>query len=286
MSLVTLPTTFTPSSSCLVSSNVWEIITSTPFCPTPCHYFLQGPPSTSDCLPLSYQESPSTFYLPGGQGCPPGYESACVSTKSLGAYTVSLEICCPRFVYPRPLVSRNYLCLPSCQYLQQLPMPVQSDPLVANDSGLLQSVPSGWNSNNNYDGDCISNRHYLNYHCHGNCWSCERLRNCHQNTWPDHGKPPQDAPWQTIDTAQSPNATAGATSNSISQSSGPNTTIIALICVVVFLVIAIILGFVIRKFYWGKNRRRTSAHVRLGAKPSPNSASNRAELRRFMSSVA
>jgi len=88
------------------------------------------------------------------------------------------------------------------------------------------------------------------------------------------------------DPTTSPNATAGATSNSISQSSGPNTTIIALICVVAFLVIAIILGFVIRKFYWGKNRRRTSAHVRLGAKPSPNSASNRAELRRFMSSVA
>jgi hypothetical protein len=160
MSLVTLPTTFTPSSSCLASSNVWDIITTTTFCSTPCHgYFLQGPPSTSDCLPLSYQESPSTFYLPGGQGCPPGYSSACVSTKSLGAYTVSLEICCPRFVYPRPLVFRNYVYPLANNYLQQLPMPVQSEPLVANDSGLLQSVPSG---NNNHDGDCISNRHYLN----------------------------------------------------------------------------------------------------------------------------
>jgi len=245
MSLVTLPTTFTPSSSCLASSNVWDIITTITFCSTPCHYFLQGPPSTSDCLPLSYQESPSTFYLPGGQGCPPGYSSACVSTKSLGAYTVSLSICCPS----------NFQCQSSPSLLWQTtlgcfsPFPQETTTMTVIAS---QTGTTSTNVVTETSGGAV-------------------------NAYAIAIKIP--------DPTTNPNATAGATSGSIPQSSGLNTTMIALICVVVFLVIAIILGFVIRKFCWGKNRRRTSAHVRLGAKPSPNSASNRTELRRFLSSV-
>jgi hypothetical protein len=95
MSLVPLTTTFTPSSSCLASDNIWEI-----FISTSTAYFLQGPPSTSDCLPSGY-EVPSygdsglgfTFYFPGI--CPSGYTAACTSTNGLGPYTVTMQMCCP-----------------------------------------------------------------------------------------------------------------------------------------------------------------------------------------------
>jgi len=91
---LTLPTTFTPPSSCLASTNIWAITTAT-FCATStlCPYYLmQGPPTTDSCLPPSYGGEFS-FYLPGE--CPSGYTSACTSVKSLGAYTVTVSICCP-----------------------------------------------------------------------------------------------------------------------------------------------------------------------------------------------
>jgi len=91
---LTLPTTFTPPSSCLGSTNIWEIIT-TSYCSTHtlCPYYLMQGPPTTDCLPPSYDGSEFSFYLPGE--CPSGYTSACTSVKSLGTYTVTVSICCP-----------------------------------------------------------------------------------------------------------------------------------------------------------------------------------------------
>jgi hypothetical protein len=104
-----LTTTFTPASSCLGGSNIWQIYLD---CPYSCSstYFLQGPPSTyaSGCLPPSYQGSEYTFYYPGI--CPSCYTSACTSVKSLGTYTVTVQICCPtRFVFLLLHNFRNYV---------------------------------------------------------------------------------------------------------------------------------------------------------------------------------
>jgi hypothetical protein len=112
MSIEALTTTFTPASSCLGNTNIW-LINLLEICPnsSPCpYYFLQGPPSTSDCLPQSYGGSEYSFYYPGI--CPSGYTSACTSIKSLGTYTVTVQICCPtRFVFLLPLLFRNYVYL-------------------------------------------------------------------------------------------------------------------------------------------------------------------------------
>jgi hypothetical protein len=118
--LVPLTTTFTPAYSCLASNNIWQIIISTSF-----GYFLQGPPSTSDCLPSGYSYGDSgsglTFYFPGI--CPLGYTAACTSTNSLGPYIANVQICCPsRFVFPLRLVVRNFVYPNSfqCQFSPSL----------------------------------------------------------------------------------------------------------------------------------------------------------------------
>ncbi|KAN0075868.1 hypothetical protein V8E54_007138 [Elaphomyces granulatus] len=89
MTLEALTTTFTPARSCLGDSNIWQL----PYLQAV--YYLQGPPSISysGCLPPSYRGSEFTFYYPGI--CPSGYTSACTSVKSLGTYTVTVQICCP-----------------------------------------------------------------------------------------------------------------------------------------------------------------------------------------------
>jgi hypothetical protein len=120
-STTSLPTTFTPASSCLGSNNIWNIILTT-FCPIPqeCpEYLMQGPPSTSGCLPPGYGEN--VIYYPGI--CPSGYTTACTSIQTVletsstsvldfGAfYTVmTAQICCPtRFVFSLPFVFRNHI---------------------------------------------------------------------------------------------------------------------------------------------------------------------------------
>ena len=117
--MTTLQTTFTPASSCLGSNNIWQIITMNP-CPTISlcsEYLLQGPPSTSDCLPPGY--GGNTIYYPGI--CPSGYSKACTSLQTVletttnvldvGIYTVmTVQICCPtRFVSSLPFVFRGYI---------------------------------------------------------------------------------------------------------------------------------------------------------------------------------
>ena len=105
MSLVTIPATFTPASSCLGTANIWEISTSDQYNNDYEYnngyggnnghnigYFVQGPPSTSDCLPPGYVPSTDTFYA---GPCPLGYSTACIHTKSLDIYTVTIATCCP-----------------------------------------------------------------------------------------------------------------------------------------------------------------------------------------------
>jgi hypothetical protein len=113
-SIAALTTTFTPASSCLGDTNIWLVydvefrncFLTNSFCS---YYFLQGPLSTSACLPPSYGGSENTFYYPGI--CPSGYTSACTSVQSLGTYSVTVQICCPiRFVFlPPHLYNRNYV---------------------------------------------------------------------------------------------------------------------------------------------------------------------------------
>ena len=107
MSVAALTTTFTPAPSCLGNSNIWQIHYGTNCAACP-YYFLQGPPSTSDCLPPSYAGSEYTFYYPGI--CPSGYTSACTSVKSLGSYTATVEICCPAGLVPLfPFFFKKYV---------------------------------------------------------------------------------------------------------------------------------------------------------------------------------
>jgi hypothetical protein len=83
-------------------------------------YLMQGPPSTSGCLPPSYGEN--VIYYPGI--CPSGYTKACTSIQTVletfstsvldpGAYYMTVmtaEICCPtRFVFSLPFVFRNHI---------------------------------------------------------------------------------------------------------------------------------------------------------------------------------
>src|ERR1700740_985137 len=95
--------TFTPGVSCLGSDNIWQIIIATTFCSdiAACsEYLLQGPPSTSDCLPPSY--GPGAIYH---AGCPSGYTKACTVietvVKTAAAFldatstVTSVQICCP-----------------------------------------------------------------------------------------------------------------------------------------------------------------------------------------------
>jgi hypothetical protein len=92
MSLVTMPATFTPASSCFGATNIWQILATGSY-----YYYLQGPPptSTSDCLPPGYVPSTETFYV---GPCPLGYSTACINIRSLDTYTVSIATCCPRSV--------------------------------------------------------------------------------------------------------------------------------------------------------------------------------------------
>jgi len=78
-----LPTIFTPASSCLGSSNIWEIIGGGS------DILLQGPPSISDCLPV-----PSTNLVYLGP-CPQGYSIACTGSTLLPSSTLTLGTCCP-----------------------------------------------------------------------------------------------------------------------------------------------------------------------------------------------
>jgi hypothetical protein len=200
---------------------------------------MQGPPSTSDCLPQGYQDSPDTFYLPasGSPTCPPSYESSCASTKSLGAYTVTLEICCPG----------NFQCQPSPIYEWQTTLGCFS-PFTGSGTETITVIASETGTTSittltQTAGEAV------------NAYAIAiQIPN-----------PTKGDPNPTI------LATASATSSPIQQSSGLNPTTIALICVLAVLVIAI-LGFVIR-FYWTKNRRQTLDRTPLSGKLTPNSAS-------------
>jgi hypothetical protein len=102
--IVTIPPTFTPASSCLGSSNIWEIVLTSICDPndfiSPCPaYLLQGPKTTSDCLPPSYVPWRESSLVYQGS-CPQGYWTACTSQSTAYTYTMTFGICCPRFVLP------------------------------------------------------------------------------------------------------------------------------------------------------------------------------------------
>ena len=108
--IVTIPPTFTPASSCLGSSNIWEIVLTSICDPndfiSPCPaYLLQGPKTTSDCLPPSYVPWRESSLVYQGS-CPQGYWTACTSQSTAYTYTMTFGICCPRFVLPLYFVFR------------------------------------------------------------------------------------------------------------------------------------------------------------------------------------
>jgi hypothetical protein len=97
-SLLTRPITFTPDSSCLGSTNIWEIFPSE--CPrggeNNCTYFLQGPPITTNigCLPPNYEPTGLLYLGP----CPQGYQTCTNAPSSSLTNAATVSTCCPRFV--------------------------------------------------------------------------------------------------------------------------------------------------------------------------------------------
>lgn len=275
MSFVPLTTTFTPASSCLGSNNIWQIIYTTPcssareICSE--FYYIQGPPSTSDCLPSSYQApgdpvSGFTFYYPGI--CPSGYEIACSSTKSLGPYTATAQICCPsRFVSPLRLVVRNY-----------------AYPKLAN-SFECQSSPSlEWQTTLGcYTPFTITTTIAVTVSETGATTTALVSPNGAVNAYaiavatqnPGFSNP-------TVQSTGSPNSTTSQ-APAATKSSGLNTTgeiIIGVLGALLTIVIISILAWI--GFRWHKNRRRKSGHVLLDSKPprsSLHSGTSETELR-------
>jgi hypothetical protein len=130
--IVTIPPTFTPASSCLGSSNIWEIVLGTSVCTpndpiSPCPaYLLQGPITSSDCLPPSYVPWRKSSLVYQGS-CPQGYWTACTSESTAYTSTVIFGICCPRFVLPLPFIFRirnnidNTTSSFKCQFTSSIP---------------------------------------------------------------------------------------------------------------------------------------------------------------------
>jgi hypothetical protein len=101
MSIAALTTAFVPSSSCLASDNIWKVFTT---CPgnDQCYYLLQGPPSTSDCLPTAYRIDSTAYYSPAH--CPSGYTPACSSLNTINHFTETVYTCCPTYAHPRRFI--------------------------------------------------------------------------------------------------------------------------------------------------------------------------------------
>lgn len=90
--LGTIATTFSPAATCLATSNVWKV--SGQLCgDLPCWYYLQGPTSTSACLPTGYNPDPDSYFA--ATECPQGYSTACSQRKTTGTGTEILATCCP-----------------------------------------------------------------------------------------------------------------------------------------------------------------------------------------------
>jgi hypothetical protein len=96
MSIGALTTTFLPPSSCLARDNIWLVHTT---CPDNdgCYYLLQGPPTTTDCMPKDYRHENTAYYSPGL--CPAGYTPACSATSTRSrTITETMYTCCPSYV--------------------------------------------------------------------------------------------------------------------------------------------------------------------------------------------
>jgi hypothetical protein len=238
MSLVPLTTTFTPSSSCLGTNNIWwQIVSTSPCATTMCSfgYFVQGPPSTSDCLPSSYQvpnygnpESGFTFYYPGT--CPSGYIAACTSTKSLGPYTATLQMCCPSGFKCQTIATLEWQTTLGC--FSPFTATTTIGVTLSSEAGFTSTTflaPSGGAVNGYAIAIAIATQN------------------------PGFSNQSTGSPNST--TSQAPAAT---------QSSGLNTTVISVLAA--FLTVSIISLFWIG-FHWYRNRRRKSNHVRLDSKP-------------------
>ena len=144
MSLGALTTAFNPSPSCLASTNIWQVSNDCIY--GPCHYFLQGPPSTSDCLPLNYQPASTAYYSPGR--CPVGYTPACSQVNSIDTLTETTQTCCPRYIqFHLPMVALITLD-DKCSGTWSIQMSIDSHHKLQrtfpNLAGLLFLIDSSW----------------------------------------------------------------------------------------------------------------------------------------------
>lgn len=92
MSLGALTTIFTPSPSCLATTNIWQVWENDN---TDAKWYeILGPPSpTTDCMPSGYKVDTSVFYSPGR--CPSGYSVASSNTATIADLTETTHVCCP-----------------------------------------------------------------------------------------------------------------------------------------------------------------------------------------------
>ena len=95
LSLGALTTAFSPSPSCLATTNIWQIDVSVGN--SAVWYDLLGPPATSDCLPSNYNGASTAYYSPGR--CPTGYTAVKSESYAIGTLTETREVCCPTYVY-------------------------------------------------------------------------------------------------------------------------------------------------------------------------------------------